>query len=212
MKNIPKVLACWALTVLLIFSTGCSYIAPGNTEKELATINSIGVLPAHIVNRQPSKVKAGAMAELNAGTEIINSLLADYFQGFQDVSLISQSEIEGLSSAEPGIFLHLAREAGRQLHYDAVLITSVERYQARDGSEYAVMTPASVAFSLKLLAVESGQVIWSADFDQTQQPLFENILPSTRSTGSGFRWLTAEELTSAGLTKKLDSSPYLNKD
>lgn len=212
MKNIPKVLACWALTILLIFSTGCSYIAPGNTEKELATINSIGVLPAHIVNRQPSKLKAGAMAELNAGTEIINSLLADYFQGFQDVSLISQSEIEGLSSAEPGIFLHLAREAGRQLHYDAVLITSVERYQARDGSEYAVMTPASVAFSLKLLAVESGQVVWSADFDQTQQPLFENILPSTRSTGSGFRWLTAEELTSAGLTKKLDSSPYLNKD
>jgi hypothetical protein len=212
MKNILKVLACRALTVLLIFSTGCSYIAPGNTEKELATINSIGVLPAHIVNRQPSKVKAGAMAELNAGTEIINSLLADYFQGFQDVSLISQSEIEGLSSAEPGIFLHLAREAGRQLHYDAVLITSVERYQARDGSEYAVITPASVAFSLKLLAVKSGQVVWSADFDQTQQPLFENILPSTRSTGSGFRWLTAEELTSAGLTKKLDSSPYLNKD
>jgi hypothetical protein len=212
MKNSRKVLACWALTVLLIFSAGCSYIAPGNTEKELATINSIGVLPAHPVTRQPSKVKAGAMAELNAGTETINSLLADYFQGFQDVSLISQSELEGLSSAEPGKFLHLAREAGRQLHYDAVLITSVERYQARDGSEYAVMTPASVAFSLKLLAVESGQVIWSADFDQTQQPLFENILPSTRSTGSGFRWLTAEELASAGLAKKLDSSPYLNRD
>ena len=107
MKNIPKVLACWALTVLLIFSAGCSYIAPGDTEKELATINSIGVLPAHTVTRQPSKVEAEAMAELNAGTETINSLLADYFQGFQDVSLISQSEIEGLSSAEPGIFLHL---------------------------------------------------------------------------------------------------------
>ncbi len=211
MKNIRKVLACWALTVLLIFSAGCSYIAPGSTEEELATINSIGVLPAHIVNRQPSKVKAGAMAKLNAGAETINSLLADYFQGFQDVSLISQSELEGLSSAEPEKFLHLAREAGRQLHYDAVLITSVERYQARDGSEYAVITPASVAFSLKLLAVESGQVIWSADFDQTQQPLFENIL-KTRSTGSGFRWLTAEELASAGLAKKLDSSPYLNRD
>ncbi len=211
MKNIRKVLACWALTVLLIFSAGCSYIAPGNTEKELATINSIGVLPAHTVTRQPSKVKDEAMAELEAGAETINSLLADYFQGFQDVSVISQSELEGLSSAEPGKFLHLAREAGRQLHYDAVLITSVERYQARDGSEYAVITPASVAFSLKLLAAESGQVIWSADFDQTQQPLFENIL-KTRSTGSGFRWLTAEELASAGLAKKLDSSPYLNRD
>ena len=87
MKNIPNVFACWALTVLLILSAGCSYIAPGSTEKELATINSIGVLPAHIVNRQPSKVKAGAMAELNAGTEIINSLLADDFQGFQDLQI-----------------------------------------------------------------------------------------------------------------------------
>ena len=209
MKNIPKVLACWALTVLLIFSAGCSYIAPGNTEKELATINSIGVLPAHPVSRQPSE--AGAMAELEAGAETINSLLADYFQGFQDVSLISQSELEGLSSTESGKSLYLAREAGQQLHYDAVLITSVERYQARDGSEYAVITPASVSFSLKLLAVESGRVIWSADFDQTQQPLFENVL-KTRSTGSGFRWLTASELASAGLTKKLDSSPYLNRD
>ena len=209
MKNIPKVLACWALTVLLIFSAGCSYIAPGNTEEELATINSIGVLPTHIVSRQPSE--AGAITELEAGAETINSLLADYFQGFQDVSLISQSELEGLSSTESGKSLYLAREAGQQLHYDAVLITSIERYQARDGSEYAVITPASVSFSLKLLAVESGQIIWSADFDQTQQPLFENVL-KTRSTGSGFRWLTASELASAGLTKKLDSSPYLNRD
>lgn len=209
MKNIRKVLACWALTVLLIFSAGCSYIAPGNTEEELATINSIGVLPAHIVSRQPSE--AGSMTELEAGAETINSLLADYFQGFQDVSLISQSELEGLSSTESGKSLYLAREAGQQLHYDAVLITSIERYQARDGSEYAVITPASVSFSLKLLAVESGRVIWSADFDQTQQPLFENVL-KTRSTGSGFRWLTASELASAGLTKKLDSSPYLNRD
>jgi hypothetical protein len=153
MKNIPKVSACWALTVLLIFSAGCSYIAPGDTEKELATINSIGVLPAHTLTRQPSKVEAEAMAELNAGTETINSLLADYFQGFQDVSLISQSELEGLSSTESGKSLYLAMEAGQQLHYDAVLITSVERYQSRDGSEYAIITPASVSFSLKLLAV-----------------------------------------------------------
>jgi hypothetical protein len=210
MKNIHQVSACLALSVLLIFSAGCSYIAPGDTEEELVPISSIGVLPAHTISLLPSK--AGAMAELEAGVETINSLLADYFKDYQDVSLISQSEVEGLSPTESGKSLYLAREAGQQLHYDAVLITSVERYQARTGSEYAVITPASVAFSLKLLAVESGRVIWSADFDQIQQPLFENILPKTRSTGSGFRWLTAAELASAGLTKKLNNSPYLKRD
>jgi len=210
MKNIHTVFACWFLTILFLFSAGCSYIAPGDSGQEVAAIHTIGVLPADIVSRQPSKDDE-AMTELQAGTETFNSLLADYFQGFQDVSLISQNELEGLSSKESGKPLYLAREAGQQLHYDAVLITSVERYQARDGSEYAVITPASVSFSLKLLAVESGQVLWSADFDQTQQPLFENIL-KTRSTGSGFRWLSASELASAGLTKKLDSCPYLKNN
>ena len=209
MKNILEIFACGALTVLLIFSAGCSYIALGDSEDELVPITSIGILPAQTVNIQSSET--GTKEELETGVETINSLLADYFQSDQDVSIISQNELEGLSSAESGRLLYLAREAGQQLHYDAVLLTSIERYQARDGSEYAVITPASVAFSLKLLAVKSGQIVWSADFDQTQQPLFENILKS-RSTGSGFRWLTAAELTSAGLTKKLNNCPYLTKD
>lgn len=210
MKSIPTVLACWLLTLLMLLSAGCSYIVPGDSGKDLAPIKSIGVLPPHAISLLPSQ--AETIAELETGVETIYALLADYVKDYQNVSLVSQGELEGLSSPEPGKYLALARETGRQLNYDAVLITSVERYQARKGSEYAVITPASVAFTFKLLAVESGQVVWTADFDQTQQPLFENILPSTRSTGSGFRWLTAAELASAGLTKKLNSCPYLKRD
>ena len=124
--------------------------------------------------------------------------------------MISASQLEGLPpSVEAARLLNIARQAGQELHYDAVLITSVKRYQSRDGTKYSVIRPASVYFSLQLLAVNSGQIIWSVDFDQTQKTLFENILPSTRSTGSGFRWLTAAELASAGLTEKLDNCPYL---
>jgi hypothetical protein len=137
--------------------------------------------------------------------------LSDYFRDDKAVSFISQIELEGLQSTQTGQALYMAREAGQQLHYDAVLITQVQRYQTRMGSAYAVENPASVAFSLKLLAIASGRVIWSADFDQTQQPLFDNIL-HTRATGSGFRWLTAAELAEAGLKKKLDSCPYLKKN
>ena len=209
MKNIHKIITYWALTVLIIFSAGCSSIPLGGDEEELVPISSIGVLPTQIVNRQPSD--SAAIEKLETGADTLNALLTDYFQNYKDVSLISQSKLEGLSSANSGKPLSLAREAGQQLHYDAVLITSVERYQERDGSDYAIITPASVTFSLRLLAVESGQVIWSSDFDQEQQAFLENILKS-RSTGSGFRWLTVEELTSAGLTKKLDSSPYLKRN
>ena len=209
MKNFHKIITYWALTVLIIFSAGCSSLPLGGDEEELVPISSIGVLPTQIVTRQPSD--DAALEKLETGADTLNALLKDYFQNYKDVSLISQSKLEGLSSANSGKHLYLAREAGQQLHYDAVLITSVERYQERDGSDYAIITPASVTFSLRLLAVESGQVIWSSDFDQEQQAFLENILKS-RSTGSGFRWLTVEELTSAGLTKKLDSSPYLTKN
>ena len=209
MKNIHKIITYWALSLLIIFSAGCSSIPLGSEKEELVPISSIGVLPAQTVILQPSD--STTVEELETGADTLNALLKDYFQNFKDVSLISESKLEGLSSANSGKPLYLAREAGQQLNYDAVLITSIERYRERDGSDYAIITPASVAFSLRLLAVESGQIIWSSDFDQEQQAFLENILKS-RSTGSGFRWLTVEELTSAGLTKKLDSSPYLVRE
>ena len=211
MKKTQRVFISLAITVLLILTAGCSYIVPGDSGKEeLVSIKTIGVLPANTASHLPSGSKN--MADLATGTETLDTLLADYFQGYPDVSLISQRELEGLSFDATNKPFYLAREAGEKLHYDAVLISSISRYQERDGSEYAVINPASVAFSLKLLAVESGRVIWSADFDQAQQPLLENILPKTRSTGSGFRWLTVAELTSAGLNKKLNSCPYLQRD
>jgi len=196
---------------MLFSSAGCSNIPQEDTSKELVAITSIGILPA-----QPARVTilpadSKTVQQLEAGAQIINSLLSDYFQGHKNVHFISQTEIEGLQSTQSGQALYLAREAGQQLQYDAVLVTEVARYQTRTGSSYAVDNPASVAFSLKLLAIANSQVIWSADFDQTQQPLFENIL-SSRSTGSGFRWLTAAELAEAGLTKKLNNCPYLNKN
>ena len=211
MKNLQILFMGCVVIFLFVISSGCTNISQEEAAKELVPIKSIGVLPAQParITILPSDTQTRQQRE--AGSTIINSLLSDYFRDYRDVRFISQTELEGLQSTQPGQALYLAREAGQQLHYDAVLVTEVERYQTRIGSAYAVDTPASVTFSLKLLAIASGQVIWSADFDQTQQPLFENILGS-RSTGSGFRWLTAAELAKAGLTKKLNSCPYLSKD
>jgi hypothetical protein len=203
------IFACGVLAAFLVLSAGCAYIAPEYAEKDLVPINTIGILPAQPVSLPTAET--GAREELEAGTEAMNALLTDYFMDDHRVGFISQSELEGLAATEPGNQFFLARAAGQQFKYDAVMITTVERYEERDGTEYVVITPASISFSFKLLAVESGRIIWSSDFDQTQKPLFENILRS-RSTGSGFRWLTAAELAAAGLTKKLNSCPYLKRD
>ena len=199
----------WFLAALLGLSTGCTYFAPETADEELLPVNTMGILPAQPVRQQLAE--NGTAKELEAGTETINGLLADYFAGDQRAHFVPQGELEKMAVIKQGDDLFFARAAGQKYNFDAVMITTVNRYQEREGSEYVVTTPASVSFSFKLLAVESGRILWSSDFDQTQKPLFENILRS-RSTGSGFRWLTAAELASAGLTRKLNSCPYLKRD
>ena len=208
MKNLNAFCASWLVLFLVVFSAGCSNIPQDEPAKELVPINSIGILPAQPARITILPTDTKTMQQLEAGAKIIDSLLSDYFRDHKGVRFISQTELEGVQSEQSGKALYLARDAGQQLHYDAVLVTEVERYETRVGSAYAVDKPASVTLSFKLLAIASSRVIWSADFDQTQQPLFENIL-SSRSTGSGFRWLTAAELAEAGLRKKLNSCPYL---
>jgi hypothetical protein len=210
-KNIHVFFISLALFSFLFFAAGCSNIPQEEAANELVPITTIGILPAQPARITIQPADTQTREQLETGATVMNSLLSDYFADNREVRFISQTDLEGLQPTELGQALYLAKEAGQQLHYDAVLVTEISRYQTRTGSEYAVNSPASVAFSLKLLAVSSGRVIWSADFDQTQQPLFGNIL-SSRSTGSGFRWLTAAELTEAGLTKKLNSCPYLVKD
>ena len=201
---------CMTMSLFLFSAAGCTTVPVEETPRKLVPVNSIGILPAQVAEITILPSDTRTKEKLEAGADIITSLLKDYFKSSQKTQMVSTSELEGLSSSvEAAKLLTIAREAGQQLHYDAVLITSVKRYQTREGGNYSVIRPASVYFSLQLLEITSGQIIWSADFDQTQKTLFENILPSTRSTGSGFRWLTAAELASAGLTKKLDSCPYL---
>jgi len=210
-KKFGTIFISWLVILPFFLSLSCARMMQDETAKELVPVKTIGVLPAQpaSITVQPSDTKT--MKQLEDGAQIINTLLLDYFRDHKNVRFISQTELESLQGVQAGNSLYVAREAGRQLGYDAVLVTEVMRYQARTGSAYAVDSPASVAFSLKLLTAANSQVIWSADFDQTQQPLFDNILQS-RTTGSGFRWLTAAELTEAGLTKKLDRCSYLQKE
>ncbi len=211
MKNIYTFIISCAVLAFLVFAAGCSNILQEDTANELVPISTIGILPAQPARVAIPPTDTQTKQQLETGSQVINTLLSDFFSGREGVRFISQTELEGLQPTESGQALYLAKEAGQQLNYDAVLVTEVSRYQTRTGSAYAVDNPASVAFSFKLLAIASGRVIWSADFDQTQQTLFGNIL-SSRSTGSGFRWLTAAELAEAGLTKKLNSCPYLIKN
>ena len=116
-------------------------------------------------------------------------------------SIISSQRSTGLSS------IKVLQEVGKSFAADAVLVGSIYRWREREGTDYAVNRPASVAFNLHLISTAEARILWKAKFDKTQQSLSENILDLATFRESGGRWITAEKLGILGLQKSLALLP-----
>jgi hypothetical protein len=104
--------------------------------------------------------------------------------------------------------LALSQKVGKLLGADFMAVGSVWRYRERIGGTRAVSSPASVAFALHLVDVQSGKIVWSKSFVQTQRSLFENILDAKAFFEQGAKWITADELASYGVKEIVKEFPY----
>jgi len=101
----------------------------------------------------------------------------------------------------------IAQAVGRSFKADAVLAGYVYRWREREGGDYAVKRPASVAFNLHLIRPSDGAILWKSKYDKTQRSLSENLFDlSTFVEGKG-RWMNAEKLAMIGLEKLLAQMP-----
>lgn len=103
--------------------------------------------------------------------------------------------------------LDLAKQLGRELGVDYVMVGNVWRYRERVGSSLGVAEPASVAFSLYLVSVKDGETAWHANFNETQQSLSENLLKAPEFFKRGARWLKVGELARHGVESLLADFP-----
>jgi hypothetical protein len=92
----------------------------------------------------------------------------------------------------------VAQVAHREFGVQAVLHGTVYRIRERTGEALAAAHPASVWFEVTLIGAPTGARLWKAVFNETQQPLNENLLNARRYPGGGTRWLRAEELARWG--------------
>jgi hypothetical protein len=134
-----------------------------------------------------------------------------------DIQLIPSSYAQGVMSdllADSKKELNekeLAIETGRILHADAVLAGFLYRFQERIGTEYSVDSPASVAFDIHLIRVTDGRVVWSGHFDETQQPLSNNLFRLGTFLQRKAKWVTAKEMAISALEDMLKTFPRLKK-
>ena len=163
------------------------------------TINRLAVMP--IVAAVPF---GGDPLAAGAADNITGDL---YRQVSGDWKVVSQSTVMQAAQQVPsGTSIDdTAIKVGQATGADGVLYGSVERYVERVGMGYAADKPASVAFSLKLLDTKSGQVVWSARFSKTQQPLANNIFNLPTFLENKGQWVRASELASDGVTEAINN-------
>ena len=95
--------------------------------------------------------------------------------------------------ADNGIKYSLGRNDAKSIE------AFVYRYQQRQGGNFAVDKPASVGFHLHLY--DNSGLMKVFEFDETQQPLFDNILKIGTFLRRGMKWITVEQLAEEGIEK-----------
>lgn len=208
MKIIKALVTVPVAVMTLFLVSSCASIPVEEEAMEMRPVHSIVVMPT-VVGAEAATSSQGVTELLEAGALVLDALLADQVKELRQVRVLSRSQQESMIGNASGNNLAQARETGRRLDADGVILVTINRYAQRDGTAYSVTQPASVAFDYRLVETATGQVLCSGVFDETQQTVLENILTLSKATGRGIRWLTAEELAAAGVKEKLGNCQYL---
>lgn len=143
---------------------------------------------------------------VEADQTITNLVQAELRQRFTDQVVARarvQEAYEAVAKEPTDTPRDIAVRVGRHLGSDHALVGVVWRYQERVGSAMAASDPASVAFSMFVVEVASGKLVWQASFDKTQTALSENLFDTPMYLKKGMKWLTVEELSSYGVERAL---------
>ena len=210
-------LACVVAALCIL---GCAASAP--TRPRPLAIETVLVLPFKMATQyyeagttvrclecdvtvQTGSVKGGA-------DELMNTKLLALLNEKTPYTVIPLWTVGGISSKNlsqdlRGLDRRLLVQMGKSLHADAVIGGTIYRFQERSGTGLSVSTPASVAFAMELIRVADGRIIWNRAFDETQRSLDQDLFKIRTFLKRGGKWLTAEELATAGLHETMASFP-----
>ncbi len=198
------------LAFLLLAS--CSF-GPGNLQSRRANdlesrrIHRIAVLPPSEETAARPRAIPGTTEPRNPerdAAETLTRILYSVMAAMPNWQIVSDQEVREISeSVSPTGDSARLRQIGEMVYADAVIVGHVRRFRERVGDEWGAKSPASVGFVLDLIDVRRGDIVWSANFDETQKSLSENIFALSDITRRGVRWLTAEQLAQEGVKKAI---------
>lgn len=210
-------LAGFACASLVALSVGCETrspfrIRPGPVVKTTGpqpraeALSKVAVMPFYPATQSTDDERLDPDARDQAvhleDAAFVGRLVSDALIS-QGVAVIAPSDLERALVAEglavPQWDPKVAAEvAARVFGASSVLLGRVIRYQGREGIAAGAARASSVAFEVSLHEISTDRRPWSGRFEETQQPITENIFRARDYPGGGTRWLTAAEFARWG--------------
>ena len=203
--------------ILIIFFAAfslasCSAIISGEKGQVQAPpvpLSCIAVLPATTSVGDEERINYEHAKMLETGAKYVDTLLQQELATHSKVRLLSSSQLDNLIPEVEGGLSGAYARIGQKINCDGVLITTVSRFKQREGSSMAAESPASAEFRMVLRHSGNGAVLWSADFQETQDSFLMNIFSYSKMQRQGFRWLSVEQLMEQGVSQRIAECPYL---
>lgn len=187
--------------VLLASVAACSSKPPPNPP---LFARLVAVLPFETA---PSADKGGKRGEAQGG-EVVTAEVYRYLS--QQTTYLVVPDVTVVDTlATPELRRAIGQreravQLGKATGAHGVLFGRVERFDQRVGTAYGASAPASVKFHIALVGVESGEVIWEGEFEETQEALSANFFDWWMFWEAGPHWLSANELAGLGVDRLLD--------
>lgn len=147
---------------------------------------------------------------------IVEQLFIESLKTGYKIDIIPPERVAGAYERYIGAFdkvtpLTLLKKVGNDLDADGIVFGYIYRFRERQGTPYAAVKPASVAFEIYLFRVSDSTLVWKGLFEKTQTSLMENVFQASAFLKGGGQWVTARELSEEGMDNVMKNFPAPSK-
>lgn len=199
------ILCC--VTFFLVSCGGKTDNTVRKSQENIATLSCVVLLPTEIPLDDPTTDPL-EKENLLDGADFFYTTLKSQLKQSEVGKVIDPRELNLQINEVAGGMNGVIKFIGSQAQCNNVLVTNLDRFNQRQGGEYAVDSPASAAFELRLMQADSGNSLWSVSFSETQVSLLSNLFSFNKAQSRGFKWITVEQLVAKGVEEKLLECPY----
>ncbi|MFW2366984.1 MAG: hypothetical protein ACN4GW_11240 [Desulforhopalus sp.] len=209
MQKLYKLFILCSCIVLLLSSCSSTPESSSEMRSPLVPISCILVLPAGTSVDKDETIHYQEAQSLEKGAALATSVLGETLAGHEKVRILTSSQLSELVPGVSGGISGTAAVLGEKTNCDAVLVTTVRKFKQREGTDYSVDSPASADVRMVLRHAANFNVLWTADYRETQESFLKNIFSYSKMQKRGFKWITVEELLEQGIKDRLAECPYL---